>query len=70
MGRAVFSDDCMHILPTYIDLRSLRAAGTPVGRALGVRLPACCTERGCTLPQADRDVDALASLRGLQAWRH
>lgn len=70
MGRAVFLDDCMPSVSTHIDIRSRRAAGITVGRARGVRLAACCTERGRTLPQADRDVDALTSLRGLQAWRH
>ena len=66
-GRAVFLEHCMPIVPIRIDIRSLRAAGAPVRRAIGVRLAACCTERGCTLPQAGRDVDALASLPGLQA---
>ena len=67
MGTAVVIEHCMHIVPTHIDIRSRRAAGTTVGRALGVQLAASCTERGCTLPQADLHFDALASLPGLQA---
>ena len=50
--------------------RSLRAAGITVRSAIDVLLAAFCIERGYTLLHADRNFDAFASLRGLQAWRH
>jgi predicted nucleic acid-binding protein len=50
--------------------RSLRAAGITVHSAIDVLLASFCIAQGYTLLHADRDFDAFASLRGLQAWRH
>ena len=50
--------------------RRLRAQGISVRSPIDVLLAAYCIEHDHALLHADRDFDALESLRGLKVWRH
>ena len=50
--------------------RVLRAAGITVRSPIDVLLASYCIEHDHALLHADRDFDALESLRGLKVWRH
>jgi predicted nucleic acid-binding protein len=50
--------------------RALRAAGVTVHSPMDVLLASYCIEHDHALLHADRDFDALESLRGLKVWRH
>jgi predicted nucleic acid-binding protein len=50
--------------------RALRAAGVTVRNPVDVLLASYCIEHDHALLHADRDFDALESLRGLKVWRH
>jgi predicted nucleic acid-binding protein len=50
--------------------RALRAAGVTVRSPIDVLLASYCIEHDHPLMHADRDFDALESLRGLKVWRH
>jgi predicted nucleic acid-binding protein len=50
--------------------RALRAAGVTVRSPVDVLLASYCIEHDHALLHADRDFDALESLRGLKVWRH
>jgi predicted nucleic acid-binding protein len=50
--------------------RALRAAGVTVRSPIDVLLASYCIEHDHALLHADRDFDALESLRGLKVWRH
>jgi predicted nucleic acid-binding protein len=50
--------------------RALRAAGVTVRSPVDVLLASYCIENEQALLHADRDFDALESLRGLKVWRH
>jgi predicted nucleic acid-binding protein len=50
--------------------RSLRAAGVTVRSPIDVLLASYCIEHDHALLHADRDFDALETLRGLKVWRH
>jgi predicted nucleic acid-binding protein len=50
--------------------RALRAAGVTIRSPIDVLLASYCIEHDHALLHADRDFDALESLRGLKVWRH
>jgi predicted nucleic acid-binding protein len=50
--------------------RALRAAGVTVRSPIDVLLASYCIENDHALLHADRDFDAIESLRGLKVWRH
>lgn len=50
--------------------RALRVAGVTVASPIDVLLASYCIEHDHALLHADRDFDALESLRGLKVWRH
>jgi predicted nucleic acid-binding protein len=50
--------------------RALRAAGVTVHSPIDVLLASYCIEHDHALLHADRDFDAIESLRGLKVWRH
>lgn len=50
--------------------RALRASGVTVASPIDVLLASYCIEHDHALLHADRDFDALESLRGLKVWRH
>jgi len=50
--------------------RALRAVGVTVRSPIDVLLASYCIEHDHALLHADRDFDALESLRGLKVWRH
>jgi len=50
--------------------RALRAAGITVRSPIDVLLASYCIEHEHALLHADRDFDALESLRGLKVWHH
>ena len=50
--------------------RALRAAGVTVRSPIDVLLASFCIEHDHALLHADRDFDAIESLRGLKVWRH
>jgi len=50
--------------------RALRAMGVTVHSPIDVLLASYCIENDHALLHADRDFDALESLRGLRVWRH
>lgn len=58
------------VLRAAIHYRSLRAAGVTVRSPIDVLLASYCIEHDYALLHADRDFDALESLRGLKVWRH
>ena len=49
---------------------ALRTAGISVHSPVDVLLASYCIEHDHALLHADRDFDALESLRGLKVWRH
>ena len=50
--------------------RALRAAGVTVRSPIDVLLASYCIEHDHALLHADRNFDAIESLRGLKVWRH
>jgi predicted nucleic acid-binding protein len=50
--------------------RALRAAGVTIRSPIDVLLASYCIEHDHALLHADRDFDAIESLRGLKVWRH
>ena len=50
--------------------RALRAAGQTIRSPIDVLLASYCIENEYALLHADRDFDALETLRGLKVWRH
>jgi predicted nucleic acid-binding protein len=50
--------------------RALRAAGITIRSPIDVLLASYCIENDHALLHADRDFDAIESVRGLKVWRH
>jgi predicted nucleic acid-binding protein len=50
--------------------RALRAAGITICSPIDVLLASYCIENDHALLHADRDFDAIESVRGLKVWRH
>jgi hypothetical protein len=60
-------DDVLRAAGHY---RALRAAGHTVRSPVDVMLASYCIEHEHALLHAERDFDAMESLRGLKVWRH
>jgi predicted nucleic acid-binding protein len=50
--------------------RALRSAGITIRSPIDVLLASYCIEHDHALLHADRDFDAIESVRGLKVWRH
>lgn len=57
-------------LRAAVHYRALRAQGFTIRSPIDVLLASYCIEHECALLHADRDFDAIESLRGLKVWRH
>ncbi|MDC8771834.1 type II toxin-antitoxin system VapC family toxin [Roseateles albus] len=60
-------ENALHAVEHY---RALRAGGVTVNSPVDVLQASFCISNDCALLHADRDYDAMETLRGLKVWKH